>query len=175
MAAVTPLELFEKRHVKPKVGRTLLIGSKLYPGRVDRRGLFSDAVGLDMLPGEGVDLVCNLEEPLPDIGQFAHIECLSVLEHSRAPWILASNVERLLEPGGTLFVAAPFVHEFHAYPNDFFRFTTEGVKLLFPGVAFEAMGMAHRELSYKAKVGRAKIDGFPYFPRCEVAGFGVKK
>lgn len=165
---------FEQIHVTPKGGRTLIIGSKLYPGRVDRRRLYPDVVGLDMLPGDGVDVVCNLEEEVPE-GQFAHVECLSVLEHSRAPWLLAANVERLLEPGGTLFVAAPFVHEFHGYPSDFWRFTMEGVKLLFPGIEFETLALAHRKLTYKPRLGRIKVEEFPYFARCEVVGFGVRK
>lgn len=168
------LAKFEQLHVRPKAGRTLVIGSKVYPGRVDRRRLYPDVVGLDMLPGEGVDVVCNLEEEIPE-GQFAHIECLSVLEHSRAPWLLAANVERILDPGGTMFVSVPFVHEFHGYPNDFWRFTMEGLKLLFPRIEFETLALVHRKISYKPRLGRAKIEGFPYFARCEVAGFGVRK
>lgn len=170
---MTPLEQFEWLHVRPKIGRTLIIGSKVYSGRTDRRKFYPNAVGLDMLPGEGVDLVHNLEEPLE--GKFAHVECLSVLEHSPRPWLLAENIVDLLEEGGTLFVAAPFVHEFHGYPDDYYRFTMKGLKSLFTGITFEEMALAHRKLSYKDRLGRSKIEGFPYFPRCEVAGFGVRK
>lgn len=175
VVAMSPLAKFESLYVKPKEGRTLIIGSKVYAGRVDRRSLHKDAVGLDMAAGEGVDVVWNLEEKPPaDLGQFDHIECLSVLEHCKRPWLLAENVENLFVEGGTLFVAAPFVHEFHGYPNDHFRFTTQGLKLMFPNLTFEALGLAHKKLAMQDRLGRIKLDGFPYFPRCEAVGFARK-
>lgn len=173
---MTALEKFEDRFVRPKEGRTLIVGSKVYPGRSDRRDRFADAVGVDMLPGDGVDVVCNVEEweEAANLGTFDHVECLSVLEHSRRPWQLAENIERLLEPGGTLFVAAPFVHEFHGYPDDYFRFTTRGLVLMFPGLKFEEVGLAHQKLTMKDRLGRFKFGGYPFFPRCEAVGFARK-
>lgn len=174
-AAVTPNQRFEQDYVRPRVGRTLIIGSKLYPGRPDRRALYPDAVGLDMQEGDGVDVVCDLEQPLEiGLGKFAHIECMSVLEHCRQPWVVADNIELLMEDGGTLFVAAPFVHEFHAYPQDFWRFTTKGLESLFSQVKFDQLALSHKKLTFRDRLGRIRVDGFPYFPRCEVLGFGHK-
>ncbi len=56
------LHLFEKACVAPVKGRTLVVGSKLYPTKmVDRRKRYEDAVGVDMAEGDGVDLVLNLD------------------------------------------------------------------------------------------------------------------
>ena len=50
---------------------------------------------------------------------------------------MADNSTRLLAPGGTLYVSVPYAWKFHGYPSDYWRFTPEGVKKLFPGLAFD--------------------------------------
>jgi hypothetical protein len=35
-------------------------------------------------------------------------------------------------------VGVPFSWEIHAYPNDYWRFTADGVRVLFPGFEFDA-------------------------------------
>lgn len=172
---MTPVE-FESLHVWPRVGRALIVGSKVYGAREDRHLLYpaGSSVGVDMEGGPGVDRVLNLEEPLPaDFGTFMHVDCLSVLEHSKRPWLLAANIERLLEPGGTFFITVPFVWKVHAYPSDFWRFTVEGVRELFPCISF-----LHLLYNYAGeKIPRTKVndDPVPYFQRTEVYGFGTKK
>lgn len=169
-----PFEEF-RRAVVPAAGRALIAGSKVYGSKCDRRLAFDDALGVDMLEGEGVDRVLDLEEPLPaDMGTFAHVECCSVLEHSRRPWLLAANLERVLAAGGTLYVTVPFVWRVHAYPSDYFRFTTEGIRQLFPGIEWHSLVYAHLSLTAKSKVPSRMLDGHPYFARTEVCGFGVK-
>ena len=166
------LEVFERQHVHPTPGRTLIVGSRVYPGRADRRRLHEDAVGVDMLAGDGVDRVLNLEDDLPeDLGQFDHVECLSVLEHSRRPWLLAANLERLMAPGASLFVAVPFVWRVHAYPDDYWRMTPSAIRALFPRIEWRALKLAGRSVTDKPE--STKIAGHPYFARTETVGFGV--
>lgn len=165
---------FERLYVQPRPGRTLIVGSKVYEGRQDRRALFADAVGVDMLPGEGVDVVANLEDPQPALGLFDHIECCSVLEHSQRPWALAAVLQALLVPGGTLFVAAPFVWRVHGYPQDYWRFTADGIRLLFPQVEFQALQFAGPSLWGPKDKPPIHRRPYPFLPRCEIAGFGVK-
>lgn len=122
------------------VGRTLLVGNKIHEGtsKSDRRELYRDAVGVDMEDGLGVDRVLDLEEALPDdFGQFAHVECTSVLEHSRRPWLLAANIERAMAHGSTVVVLVPWVWRRHSYPNDYWRMTPAGVVSLFPSIVWE--------------------------------------
>jgi hypothetical protein len=156
---------------KVKEGRTLIVGSKLYAGREDRRKRYPDAVGVDMQGGKGVDLVCDLEEDR--CGKFAHIECCSVLEHSKRPWLLAKNIEKMLEPDGTLYLRVPWVWRFHGYPNDYFRFSIEGVKSLFPGIQWKKLTYLAED-RYCDRAPKYAIDGKRAFGRCEVMGFGCK-
>lgn len=170
---------FERRFVRPRPGRTLIVGSKLYDGREDRRKRYADAVGLDMLPGDGVDVVHNLEEPPPKgLGKFDHVECMSVLEHSRRPWKLAGHLQRVMREGSTLHLTAPFVWRCHGYPDDFFRFTRQGVRSLFDQIGWIAMGYAHVELKMNDLQAFCEVEEtgeHPYYARSEVVGFGVKR
>ena len=155
-------------------GRTLIVGSHVYPGRVDRRLAYKDAIGIDMIAGDGVDYVLNLECDIStEIGMFDHIECCSVLEHSKKPWALASNLERRLLKGGTIFIAAPFVWRHHGYPDDYFRFTVNGIKSLFNNIewTFDATTYFEEAISKKPIV---KINGAPYLARAESICFGHK-
>jgi SAM-dependent methyltransferase len=167
---------FWNTHVRPRPGRTLIVGSRVYKGREDRRAAFADAVGVDMLDGPGVDIVGNLEETVPHDRHdyFDHIECRSVLEHSPRPWLLAANLERMLVPGGTLDLSVPFVWGLHSYPSDLFRYSAEGVRALFPGIEWRALQYAGATLYDGGKTPRAVVDGHIYIARTECLGFGIK-
>jgi len=174
-----PIDLsreFEARFVRPRPGRTLIVGSRVYPGRTDRRRLYRDAVGVDQLAGEGADLVMNLEESPPDgFGPFDHIELISTLEHSPRPWLIAANIERLMSPGATLHLSVPFVWNVHAYPADYFRFTVEGVRALFSRVRWAELLYAHGRFQRDGKVPPALLHGGQkYFARTQVMGFGCR-
>lgn len=164
-----------KKYVRPREGRTLIVGSRLYGQREDRRQLYESAIGIDMLDGEGVDRVLNLEDPLPDdLGAFVHVECCSVLEHSRRPWLLAANLERLMLPDATIFLSVPFVWRVHDYPGDYWRFTTQGVRELFPAVEWASLRYCSDKLREDHYLKALEHDHHPYLPRTEVLGFGVK-
>lgn len=168
-------EDFEREYVIPRPGRTLIVGSKVYPGRVDRRQRYADVLGIDMEAGEGVDRVMNLENWLPEnIGKFSHIDCLSVLEHSKKPWWIAENVERMLKPKGTLFVGVPFVWRQHSYPSDYWRFTAEGIKLLFPNIEWSQLQFVNASGENRS-VPSIHHHGYLYFMKTEVYGFGVRR
>lgn len=170
-------EDFERDFVRPAAGRALIVGSRVYGAKPDRRKLHADALGVDMLEGEGVDQVLDLEESLPweMLGAFGHAECMSVLEHSRRPWLLAANVTRALHAGGTLFVTAPFCWRVHAYPSDYWRFTLEGLRELFPGIDWLQLRYAHVSVTDSPKVPALEKGGLPYMARTEACGFGVKR
>lgn len=173
---MTPREQFEQEYRAPREGRTLIVGSRLYKDRPDRRALYAQAIGVDMQAGAGVDLVLNLEDDLPaGLGTFEHIECISVLEHSRRPWLVAANIERLMTPGATIDLSVPFVWSLHSYPCDLFRFTAGGVRELFPGIDWLALLYAHERLADSGKTPRKSIDGHIYIARTEVLGWGIRE
>lgn len=168
---------FERAHVLPgySPGRVLIVGSRVYPGREDRRVGWRDALGVDMLAGPGVDRVLDLEELLPDdLGVFNHVECLSVLEHSRHPWLLAANIERLMAPGATIFIAVPLCWRLHAYPADYWRMSPAAVRSLFPAVTWDALMLAGERLHDGPGIPSVTVEGHPYMARTETVGFGRK-
>lgn len=170
---------FERAFVRPQPGRTLIVGSRVYPGREDRRALYQQAEGWDAIAGEGVDHVVNLEGELSpaDVGLFTHIECISVLEHTPRPWLVTANLERLLMRGGTLFLTVPFVWRVHAYPDDFWRFTVSGVRALFTRLGWIALRYAHIKLTKPEEKGATaaiNVHDYPYLARAEVCAFGSR-
>jgi SAM-dependent methyltransferase len=125
-------------------GAILEIGSKNYvPDLKEKTGItasFRDMyagvpyVGLDIEEGAGVDKVLDLEASTGDLplAAFGLIVCCSVLEHVRRPWVMAEHIASLLRPGGHAFISVPWVHRYHGYPDDYYRFSHNGVKALFP-------------------------------------------
>lgn len=128
--------IFRKQFVQQTPGRVLVVGSKVYPGRPDWRLTHPDGVGVDMEDGPGVNVVANLERGPLRGEKFAHIECVSVLEHSTKPWVLAANLEKMLLPGGSIFISAPWVWRYHGYPQDLWRFSHHALPVLFPSITW---------------------------------------
>jgi hypothetical protein len=125
----------------------LEIGSREWGHTVSFKRAFTarpgDYLGVDLEPGPGVDVVLDLTEDFSLLsrrlpGPFASIFCLSVLEHCRQPFLMAANIQRLLAPGAALYVSVPFSWELHSFPSDYWRFTPEAVRLLFPEVEFSS-------------------------------------
>lgn len=168
-------ERFREEFVKPVAGKALVIGSKIYPGRLDARRHFSDVIGVDLEPGDGVDYVMDVEAGPPcQSWSFSHIDCCSVLEHSKRPWVLASMIELMLLPGGSLYVHAPTVWRYHGYPDDYWRFTHAGIALLFSSIVWSTMMYSDWKgnLTMPPRIP-AKKGG--RFGKTQIHAFGFKK
>jgi len=139
--------LFVKSVAHVLKGPVLEVGSRDYGNTQDFRALFpgADYVGIDMQAGKGVDLVLDLTEDFEILDgrlggrRFGTIICMSVLEHCRNPFRMAQNIEALLAEGGHLVIGAPFVWELHGFPDDYWRFTPSGVRVLFPALDFSVI------------------------------------
>ncbi len=138
--------LFIQKNASELAGPFLEVGSKDYGNTQDLRTVFrgrGQYVGADIETGQGVDVVLDFTLPFAEIDnrlggrRFGTIFCLSVMEHCMQPFVMAENLTRLLLPGGKLCISVPFAYQFHAYPSDFWRFTYEGVKVLFPRLQFD--------------------------------------
>jgi len=124
----------------PKIaGPVVEIGAKDYGSTVSFRDLYpGEYVGVDLEAGKGVDVVVDLSSGLGELREshFALAICCSVLEHTPKPWVMAENLSRLLRPGGSLYISVPWVWRYHAYPDDYFRFSPRAVETLFPAIAW---------------------------------------
>jgi 2-polyprenyl-3-methyl-5-hydroxy-6-metoxy-1,4-benzoquinol methylase len=83
-----------------------------------------------MRPAKTVDIIHNMNEPLC-MNPVDVVLCFSMLEHCDKPWLVARNMERILRKDGLLLLSVPFQWRVHAYPNDYFRYTFNGIKTLF--------------------------------------------
>ena len=114
----------------------------------DWRGNFShlaspEFIGIDIFPGMNVDVVADLcsetfTTDSPElIGKFGLVFCSALLEHVQNPFLASKNIESLLRPGGHLYFCGPWVWGYHPYPNDYWRISFEGLKILFPNLIFD--------------------------------------
>jgi SAM-dependent methyltransferase len=127
--------LFLERLLPHVEGPVLEVGSKDYGSTINFRELYrGEYVGVDLEAGKGVDVVADLSAGLGGLEEdrFALAICCSVLEHTPTPWVMAENLSRLLRPGGALYISVPWVWRYHAYPDDYFRFSPRAVQALFP-------------------------------------------
>ena len=81
---------------------------------------------------------CKID--LPD-GSFDCVICLEVLEHVADPFAAARELQRILRPGGALFLTVPFLTGYHGVQDsksgshddfpDYWRYTHQGLQKLF--------------------------------------------
>ena len=81
---------------------------------------------------------CQIE--LPD-ASFDCVICIDVLEHVADPFAAALELQRVLRPGGALFLTVPFLNGYHGMMDsksgthsdfpDYWRFTHQGLQRLF--------------------------------------------
>jgi SAM-dependent methyltransferase len=62
---------------------------------------------------------------------FDYIWCNAVLEHVPDPMQVASEIARILKPEGLAFIQVPFLENVHGWPQDYYRFTIQGLRVLF--------------------------------------------
>lgn len=177
--------LFVKQFIPTSPGRILEIGSKQYGSTQRFRDAYGgDYAGLDLEPGEGVDVVCDLTQGIGDLEpeSFDLVICCSVLEHVAKPWKMADNIVRLMKPKAQLYVSAPWVWRYHAYPDDYFRYSWRGLQSLFEPLKFGKFfysTLVDGEI-FKADPGsdtrwwHQDDAGRKYLPVLEVHGIGRK-
>lgn len=126
-------------------GRLLQIGARTPRGTAavpPRRLLQGRVIGLDIHPGFHVDVVGDAHRLSRFLraGSLDAVLSASVLEHLQAPWLLAAEINRVLKPGGLVYHEVPGAWPAHAQPNDFWRISAEGLRVLFgPENGFEVL------------------------------------
>jgi hypothetical protein len=124
--------------------RILEIGSREVTGKSDARTHFSNAhyVGFDYYSGSNVDVVGDahrLSQYFPG-EQFDIIYSSAVFEHFSMPWLVATEIVKLLKPGGLVFVETHFSFSSHERPWHFFQFSDMALRALFsPALGIECI------------------------------------
>jgi SAM-dependent methyltransferase len=120
-----------------------------------------------------LSLNINLETQ-PDIVADAHdlpfkinsadcLLCCEVLEHVKKPELCATEMMRVLKPGGTLILSVPFLYPLHVDPHDLGRFTPHTIHQIFSGenkIEITSMGGWLGTMGMLLELGARKIEGF---------------
>jgi len=154
-------------------GPILEIGSRFYKEEtsINYRELFPgvDYASIDFTGGNNVDIVIDITAEIDEVKNklgnksFQCIICNSVLEHVDNIFRAAGNIQELLSKDGILFLSVPFIWEEHGYPNDFWRFTPNGIKFLFQGIKFiDEISTYSSETDHDIKPFSLGTNGFIY-------------
>lgn len=94
--------------------------------------------------------------------------CRAMLEHLEQPFKAVDEIYRVLKPGGLCHATVPFIFGFHreAKYNDYFRFTHEGMKLLFKSFELVKLVPQYGAIETIAKLTPLAI--LPKFPRLTI-------
>lgn len=115
--------------------RILEIGSRNVTG-ANFRSKFSRAyyVGFDFYPGENVDIAGDahkLSSYFNGQEKFDLVFSSAVFEHLYMPWIVATEIQKMLKVGGFVFIETHFSFSSHERPWHFFQFSDMGLRVLF--------------------------------------------
>lgn len=94
-------------------------------------------LGVDMQPGLGVDQVVDMHRPPAEWhGRFSAVLCSEVLEHVARPWVALPAMRQVIRPGGHIVITTLTCFPVHGYPDDFYRYTESGLRLLLEDAGF---------------------------------------
>ena len=67
----------------------------------------------------------------------------TVIEHSARPWDVFDTIARITKKGGLTLHVVPFSYQYHATPDDNFRFTHKGLTSLLEDRGFKVLDVGY--------------------------------
>ncbi len=90
------------------------------------------------------DVTADLEQPLPiESNLYDFVLCFNLLEHIYNHQQLLSEIYRVLKPDRSLIGYVPFLVKYHPDPNDYFRYTKQGLRQLFKDAGFSEVSIEY--------------------------------
>lgn len=120
-------------------GKTLDFGAGTAKYRIIIKPKTTEYTTFDVAPGENIDIIGDVLATPFSSGTFDTVISTQVIEHVAKPWVMITEIHRILKNGGHCILTAPFLIPYHADPHDYFRFTPEGLKSLFQHAGFETI------------------------------------
>lgn len=113
-----------------------------------------------------VTMKCDISSIPVESERYNAVLCTQVLEHVPDPSKALAELNRVLVPGGALWLSAPFYFEEHEQPYDFFRYTKFGLKHLLEQAGFEEcqiewLGGYYGTLSHQLNLARHHLSLSP--------------
>ncbi|MEK7482204.1 MAG: methyltransferase domain-containing protein [Patescibacteria group bacterium] len=111
-----------------------------------------DAINIDFYPFRNVNIVAHASHlPIKDNSVDA-IVCESLLEHVKEPAKVVAEIKRVLKPGGLTYITAPFIAGFHSSPQDYYRWTKQGLREIMAGFEEKESGVMYGPTSALSSV-----------------------
>jgi hypothetical protein len=145
-------------------GQILEIGSRARSGNV-HRDFIPDGmkyVGMDILDGPNVDVVADAHELsrhfAPETFDVAY--SIAVFEHLLMPWKVTIELNKILKPGGFVFIATHQTFNLHEQPWDFWRFSDKAWHGLFN--EFTGFEVVTAEMGERAYIVGSFLNGMTF-------------
>lgn len=98
-------------------------------------------INIDIFPYKNVDIVADARMlPFPD-NSIDMVISEFLLEHVPDPEHVVKEIARVVKSGGYIYIAVPFLHPYHASPDDFKRWTVSALQKDFSSFAPIKIGM----------------------------------
>jgi len=92
---------------------------------------YPNVINYEIVDYDTTDII-GVGEALPfNDKSFDAVISIAVLEHVRDPFTCASELVRVLKPGGKLLCCVPFLQPLHGYPHHYYNMTGQGLRALF--------------------------------------------
>jgi SAM-dependent methyltransferase len=113
-------------------------------------------IGCDLRPGAGVDRIEDLHALSLADATVGTALVLDTLEHVARPWEAMRELARVLKPGGLVLITSHLYFPLHPCPDDFWRFTSQGLESLATHAELTAV------FAQPLRVGQAGISVLPH-------------
>lgn len=87
-------------------------------------------IGLDMVAGKNVDIVCHSEHTPFENESVDYVISSSNFEHDECFWMTFLEMCRITKENGLIYINAPSAGKYHAFPTDCWRFMADTGKAL---------------------------------------------
>lgn len=129
---------------------------------------------LDLKPGSEeviVGDICDCPQILDEA--YDVVFSMNLLEHVADPWAAAKEMVRIARPNGLLVQLAPFAWRYHPYPEDYWRFSHSGLRLLFERTGRVATLLCGYDIQMRRKnhVGRTLPNNLDVPPIDQLGGW----
>lgn len=97
--------------------------------------------GIDILEGPGVDIRCSADDLVERFGEgaFDVVICFEMLEHTVDWRQTISNLKSVCAPGGIILLTTRSRgYPYHGYPDDYWRYELDEIRMLFSDCTIEA-------------------------------------